>query len=93
MFPTYTQHVFVCTNRRPDGAVKGCCASKGAEELQTYMKARTKELGIANTRINKSGCLDACESGIAAVVYPEGKWHTIRNKDDVDALLSQLRTA
>jgi (2Fe-2S) ferredoxin len=93
MFPTLTQHVFVCTNRRPDGAVKGCCASKGSEELHAYMKARAKELGIKNTRINKSGCLDACESGIALVIYPEGKWHTIRAKEDVDVILNQLLTA
>lgn len=90
MPPPYTHHIFVCTNRRPEGAAKGCCASKDSEELQTYMKARAKELGIQNIRVNKSGCLDACEIGPAVVIYPEGTWHTVRNKEECDALLQRL---
>lgn len=90
MFPSYTHHIFVCTNRRPDDAAKGCCASKGSEELHTYMKLRANELGIKNIRINKSGCLDACEQGPTVVIYPEASWHTIRSKEDVDQLLGSI---
>ena len=39
-------HVFVCTNRRPDGHARGSCARRGAEQLRDYMKARVKELGL-----------------------------------------------
>ncbi len=42
----YQAHVFVCTNRRPDGHKDGCCASKGSEQLRNYMKKKAKELGI-----------------------------------------------
>ncbi len=36
----YRAHVFYCTNRRPAGHPRGCCAEKGAEELRDYMKGR-----------------------------------------------------
>ena len=26
-------------------------------------------------RANKSGCLDACEMGVAVVIYPKGTWY------------------
>ncbi len=29
----------------------------------------------STVRINASGCLDACEFGPVAVVYPEGEWY------------------
>lgn len=80
-------HVFVCTNRRPDGHSKGSCAARGSERLRDYMKARAKELGIGRVRINGAACLDRCERGPAIVVYPEGIWYTVRSEQDVDAVL------
>ena len=70
--PFFDFHVFVCTNRRPDGHARGSCAARGAEKLRDYMKARAKELGLLRVRINTSGCLDRCERGPCIVVYPEG---------------------
>ena len=26
-------------------------------------------------RVNSAGCLDACDRGVAVVVYPEGVWY------------------
>ena len=52
-----------------------------------YMKARVKELGIQNIRINKSGCLDVCEKGPAMVVYPEGIWYSPKSTQDIDELI------
>lgn len=87
MAPYFTSHIFCCTNRRPDGHSSGCCASKGAEKLRNYMKARAKELGIKEARINTAGCLDRCELGPVMVIYPEGVWYTYRNQEDVDEIL------
>ena len=42
----YQQHVFFCTNERPDGHPRGCCAGKQSVQLRNYMKARAKELGL-----------------------------------------------
>src|ERR1700761_8566964 len=85
----YETHVFICTNRRPDGHERGCCASKGSEKLKDYMKARAKELKLKNIRINASACLDRCELGPCAVIYPEGVWYKIDSREAVDKVLDQ----
>ncbi len=95
--PPFRYHIFCCTNLRQPGHDRGCCAEKGAEALRDYFKARVKELGIADTRVNTSGCLDVCERGPAFVIYPEGLWYKCETKEDVDFLigehLQQERTA
>ena len=84
----FEAHLFVCCNRRPEGHERGSCAAKGSEKLRDYMKARAKELGIANIRINSAGCLDRCELGPCIVVYPEGIWYRVTSRQDVDAVLT-----
>ncbi len=85
--PYFDAHIFVCTNRRPDGHQRGSCAARGSETLRDYMKARAKELGIANLRVNSAGCLDRCELGPCVVIYPEGVWYRLDGTADVDAVL------
>lgn len=51
------------------------------------MKARAKELGLSDVRINSAGCLDRCELGPTVVVYPEGVWYHCETRDDVDEIL------
>jgi (2Fe-2S) ferredoxin len=87
--PYYQAHVFCCVNERPDGHPRGCCKTKGAEKLRNYMKARAKELGLADVRINQSGCLDRCELGPTVVIYPEGIWYAITSIEDAEAILQQ----
>ena len=85
--PYYEAHVFCCTNRRPAGHPRGCCADKGSEELRDYMKGRAKELGLKKVRVNIAGCLDRCELGPTVVIYPEGVWYSVANKEDIDEVL------
>jgi (2Fe-2S) ferredoxin len=87
--PFYEAHLFVCTNRRADGHKRGSCAAGGSEHLRDYMKARAKELGIPNIRINTAGCLDRCELGPCLVIYPEGVWYKIETTADVDRVLAE----
>ena len=84
----YQSHVFCCTNRRPEGHPKGCCASKGGEELRNYMKKKAKELAIESARINGAGCLGRCEFGPSIVIYPEGVWYSPKSKADIDEILA-----
>jgi (2Fe-2S) ferredoxin len=84
----YRTHVFCCTNERPEGHPRGCCKRKGSERLRNYMKARAKELGLTDVRINAAGCLDRCELGPSMVIYPEGVWYTVRTPQDVDEILA-----
>ena len=86
--PYYRAHIFVCTNTRPEGHPRGCCASKGSEKLRDYMKARAKELGLSDSRVNSAGCLDRCELGPCMVIYPEGIWYGYRTREDVDEILT-----
>lgn len=85
--PFYRVHLFVCTNRRPEGHPRGSCAAKGSEALRDYMKARAKELGLADIRVNSAGCLDRCELGPTMVIYPEGVWYGFKTHDDIDEIL------
>ena len=84
----YNSHVFVCTNERPAGHPRGCCKAKGSEKLRDYMKARAKELGLKDVRINSAGCLDRCELGPTMVIYPEGVWYSPKTAADVDEILA-----
>lgn len=84
----YAAHVFCCTNERPEGHPRGSCARRGSVKLRDYMKARAKELGLGEIRINTAGCLDRCELGPVMVIYPEGVWYAPRTRDDVDAILN-----
>ena len=72
----YQRHIFICTNRRPDGDPKGCCAAKDFEALRARFKTELNRRGLSSTvRANASGCLDACSHGPTVVVYPEGIWY------------------
>jgi (2Fe-2S) ferredoxin len=43
-------------------------------------------------RVNKAGCLDRCEHGPVAVVYPEAVWYTFIDTSDIDEIVeSHLR--
>ena len=84
----YRHHIFFCLNRREDG--RACCADHDSERLQGYAKDRVKQLGLSGAgkvRVNKAGCLDRCEQGPVAVVYPEGVWYTFVDEKDIDEII------
>lgn len=85
-------HLFICTNTKKDGSG---CASLGSQELRDKVKeacsARPEWKG--RLRINNAGCLGRCEHGIAAVLYPEGKWLLQLKKNDTEKLLEAIENA
>lgn len=85
--PYFSLHVFVCTNRRPDGGPRGSCAGHGSESLRDYLKAKAKAAGLADVRINSAGCLDRCALGPVLVVYPDGIWYGVKTHADIDDIL------
>ncbi len=87
--PYFRRHVFCCVNERPEGHPDGSCARKGSVRLRNYMKARAKELGLTDVRINAAGCLDRCALGPTMVIYPEGVWYHYETRDDVDEILQR----
>jgi (2Fe-2S) ferredoxin len=85
----YQRHIFFCTNFREDG---NCCEDHGATELRAYAKQRAKDMGIhgqGQVRVNTAGCLDRCNEGPVAVVYPEGVWYTYQDERDIDEILEE----
>ncbi len=88
--PPFERHVFVCTNVRPPGHPKGCCADKGSEAVRDALKAELKRRGIEReVRANAAGCLDACEFGAALVVYPDNVWYGGVTLADVPELVEE----
>ena len=88
MPPPYERHLFICTNRRPDGSPRGCCATKGGEELRLAFKKELDAQDVKGVRANGAGCLDACEEGAAVVVYPDNVWYGRVTKDDVREIVA-----
>lgn len=86
--PYYRKHVFCCTNERPDGHPRGCCAAHDSVKLRTYLKNQAKKAGLNDVRINGAGCLDRCELGPTMVIYPEGVWYRYDSREDLDEILS-----
>ena len=91
----YQRHIFFCTNIRPEGADRPSCGRCGSEAMRNFAKLRARELGLAGkggVRVNTSGCLDRCEEGPVAVVYPKGIWYTYVDEEDVEEIVtSHLR--
>lgn len=88
--PFFARHVFFCCNQREDG--RASCGDHGANALRDYCKSRVKQLGLAGAgkvRVNQAGCLDRCEQGPVAVVYPEAVWYRYQSQADVDEIIEQ----
>ncbi len=72
------RHVFLCS----DPAKPKCCDRDRGIAAWDYLKARLKELGLADSGEvlrTRANCLRVCAGGPVAVVYPEGTWY--RNCD------------
>lgn len=84
----FDKHIFICENERPTDNPRGCCKAKGSKEIREKFKTRLKELGLNSTiRANGSLCLDACEFGPVAVIYPEQIWYGGLNENDIDEII------
>lgn len=86
----YQHHLFFCTNLRDDGT--NCCERYGAKALRDYAKQKTKDLGLVSAgkaRVNTAGCLNRCEHGPVAVVYPEAIWYTYVDQEDIDEIIDE----
>lgn len=88
----YKAHLFICTNKK-DG--KPCCADKDAENFRKKVKDLAKEKWGRKVRVNAAGCLDRCDEGITAVLYPQGEWFVgLKNKgEDCDRMIEAIEAA
>lgn len=88
----FQKTVFVCVNVRADGKRVACGdPDRGGVELCESLKHAVKEKGLkGKVRVAKSGCLDLCERGPNAFVYPSGEWLSGLTEADVPALVDKL---
>lgn len=88
--PSLERHVFVCTNERAPDNPKGCCKSKGGNDVRDRLKAELATRGLSKIiRANNAGCLDQCEHGVTVVVYPEQVWYGKVTPDDIPEIVEQ----
>ena len=83
----YKRHLFICTNQREDGI---CCQQHGAKQMRDTVKKYAKELGLTGQgkiRINTAGCLDRCDEGPVAVVYPDNIWYRYDSTEDLQEIV------
>ncbi len=79
----YERHAFVCYWGKD-------CGPNGGRKVGDALKAAAKAGGITDrVRVNKSGCLNQCDSGPMMVVYPEAVWYSKVTLDDVDEILER----
>ncbi len=82
----YQKIVFICTNRREEGAV--CCSQRGSQELREILKRYVKENGlIGKVRVSQSGCLDLCAKGPNLMIFPDNVWFQNVQPDDLPVLI------
>ena len=81
------KHVFVCINCRESG--RKSCGDVGLKIRTELVRIASKNKSDTPIRINKSGCLDVCESGPALVIYPEGIWYKNVDISDCDEIYTK----
>lgn len=72
--PNARRHIFLCA----DPAKPKCCDRERGLAAWDYLKARLKELSLADSgeiQRTRANCLRVCAGGPVAVVYPEGVWY------------------
>lgn len=73
--PRIQRHIILCC----DQTKPKCCDRDASLVSWNFLKARLKELGLVGPQAKvfrtKANCLQVCEQGPIAVVYPEGTWY------------------
>lgn len=70
-----SRHLFLCA----DQTKPKCCEKAASLESWEFLKRRLKELKLAapegSVYRTKANCLQLCQEGPVAVVYPDGVWY------------------
>lgn len=88
----FAKTIFVCTHQRAeDGRVACGNPGRGGQELCEALKAGVKKAGLkGKVRVAKTGCLDLCEKGPNAFLYPSGEWLSGLTPADAEGILKTL---
>ena len=80
--------ILVCTNQRPEGAEKPCCAARGGLAVVHALKDLAKERGVKDrVLVTRTGCLKHCSRGVAVAVWPGNDWYGGVTVEDAGEIL------
>ena len=70
-----SRHIFLCS----DQTKPKCCSLESGLESWNFLKMRLKELNLSSGNLviqrTKANCLQLCQHGPIAVVYPDSVWY------------------
>ena len=75
-----TRHIFLCAGQHKSK----CCAADDGMKSWTHLKRSAK--GFRRTQAT---CLQVCERGPVAVVYPEGVWYHSCTPEALDRIIDE----
>lgn len=70
-----------------------CCRREDGKAAWSYLKRRLKELGLVGpqgrVQRTKADCLQVCEAGPIAVVWPENVWYHSCDEQVLEAVIQR----